>query len=321
MKLFSCQNCQQVVYFENTSCERCGHTLGYIPELETVSAVERQGIAWRALADTKRSYRFCANWELNACNWLVPVSAHDPYCEACQHNDVIPDVSDPKKKLQWLRIEDAKRRLFYSLIKMQLPIPTEKSGAEEPLIFNFLADAPGEDKVMTGHDNGIITLSLEEADNSKREKLRAQMGEAYRTLLGHFRHEVGHYYWDLLVRDGGKLDGCRAVFGDDRADYEASLKTHYEKGIPQNWREQFVSSYATTHPWEDFAETWAHYIHIIDTLEMAFAFGMKISARTDGADKLAVSIDENPYRARDFASIIGDWLPLTTAVNNLKCHL
>jgi hypothetical protein len=318
MKLFSCQNCQQVVYFENTSCERCGYSLGYIPELETISAVERDGVTWRSLADPEHPYRFCENWERNACNWLVIAGGEQPYCEACRHNDVVPDTTDPKHQLQWQRIEDAKRRLFYSLIKLKLPIPDAQSGAPEPLVFNFLANAPGQKKVMTGHDNGLITIALEEADDSAREKLRATMAETYRTLLGHFRHEVGHYYWDLLVRDQNKLDGFRAIFGDERADYTQALETHYKTGAPHNWSEAFVSAYATVHPWEDFAETWAHYIHIVDTLEMAYAFGMKISTRARDADTLAVSIDQNPYRARDIATIVDAWLPLTTAVNNLN---
>src|SRR6201999_3857264 len=121
--------------------------------------------------------------------------------------------------------------------------------------FNFLADDPSATKkVMTGHDNGVITIALAEADDAEREKRRLEMGEPYRTLLGHFRHEVGHHFWDVLVRDGGKLAACRARFGDDTVDYAESLKRHYAAGPPPNWQEQFVSAYATTHPWEDFAE-------------------------------------------------------------------
>ena len=103
------------------------------------------------------------------------------------------------------------------------------------------------------------------------------MGEPYRTLLGHFRHEVGHYYWDLLVRDGGRLEACRAVFGDDREDYGEALKRHYAEGAPADWQANFVSAYATTHAWEDFAETWAHYLHMVDSArDRRPSFGLEV---------------------------------------------
>ena len=131
------------------------------------------------------------------------------------------------------------------------------------------------------HDNGVITIALQEADDVERETQRAAMHEPYRTLLGHFRHEIGHYYWDRLVRDGKKLDAARAVFGDDRVDYNEALKAHYANGAQPDWQHNFVTSYATAHPWEDFAETWAHYLHIVDTLEMASAFGLQIRPPLD----------------------------------------
>ena len=177
-------------------------------------------------------------------------------------------------------MEEAKRRLIYSLIKLKLPTPSLASGEQEPLVFDFLADAPEQKvKILTGHDDGIITISLAEADDAAREKLRTSLHEPYRTLLGHFRHEVGHFYWDKLVRDGGQLESCRAVFGDETPDYNEALQRYYQNGPAPNWRENYVSAYATMHPWEDFAETWAHYLHIVDTLEMAYAFNISVSPR------------------------------------------
>jgi hypothetical protein len=91
-------------------------------------------------------------------------------------------------------------------------------------------------------------------------------------LLGHFRHEVGHYFWDRLVAtDPHQLEEFRVLFGDDRQDYGEALKRHYDEGAPANWQDTYISMYATMHPWEDFAETWAHYLHIVDTLETAGA--------------------------------------------------
>ncbi|MET0408290.1 MAG: putative zinc-binding metallopeptidase, partial [Hyphomicrobium sp.] len=247
MKLFECQNCGQPLFFENTSCERCHLQVGYLPDVGTLSSVKPDGAAWIALADPQSRYRFCANWELHACNWLVSADAADPYCRACQHNRTVPDLSDPVNAARWQRIEEAKRRLIYTLIKLRLPLPTRASGDPEPLLFDFLASAPHA-KVMTGHDDGIITISLLEADDAERERLRAHLHEPYRTLLGHFRHEVGHYYWDRLVRDGGKIDEFRKHFGDESRDYDQALQEHYQNGSPPNWREAYVSAYATMHP-------------------------------------------------------------------------
>jgi hypothetical protein len=170
---------------------------------------------------------------------------------------------------------------------------------------------------MTGHDNGLITINLAEADDSERERMRHQMGEPYRTLLGHFRHEVAHYYWDRLVRDAPGIEAFRQLFGDEREDYGAALQRHYANGPPPDWQERFVSAYASTHPWEDWAETWAHYFHMVDTLETASAFGMRVRPRvTKGAD-LSAAIDFDPHSA-NMDRIIDSWLPLTFAVNSIN---
>lgn len=319
MKLFKCQKCSNLLYFENASCTACGSLTGYIPEIEDLSAVEPVQSNWTALADPSREYRFCANWELQACNWLLPAGSPTPYCRACQHNRTVPDVSDPVQHAQWVTIERAKRRLFYSLMKLRLPLPLPGQGTTEPLSFEFLTDTP-DAHVMTGHDEGNITISLREADDAAREKLRTGMGEPYRTLLGHFRHEIGHYYWDLLVRDGGEaeLSACRAVFGDDSLDYDQALKAYYANGPLPNWQQSFVSAYATMHPWEDFAETWAHYLHIVDTLEMAYAFGITVNPRVGAGEDLHAAIEHNPYRAQSIDELISWWLPISFAANSLN---
>jgi hypothetical protein len=173
-------------------------------------------------------------------------------------------------------------------------------------------------KVLTGHDNGLITLALAEADDVERERRRTQMGEPYRSLLGHFRHEIGHYFWDVLVRDGGLTDECRAVFGDDSQDYNAALQAYYRNGAPPDWRQHFVSAYATSHPWEDWAETWAHYLHIVDTLEMGAAFGIRVQPLVTRDETLSTEIDLDPYQSDNMEKLIGAWLPLTFAMNSLN---
>jgi len=318
MKLFKCQHCGQLLYFENDRCEKCSHRLGYIPELETLSALEPDGQIWRALAMGGKAYRFCANAQFDICNWLIDADLADDYCLACRHNRTVPDPSIDANLAAWRKIEIAKHRLFYTLIKLKLPL--ERGDQRERLAFDFLAtplDA-ATPRVMTGHDCGLITVALDEADDSEREKRRTVMHEPYRTLLGHFRHEIAHYYWDILVRDGNQIEGCRRVFGDERADYAQALQRHYAEGAPANWQDNFVSAYATTHPWEDFAETWAHYLHIVDTLEMARAFGIYVNPRLAKDNELEAAVDFQPYRAPDVATLVDTWIPLSNALNSLN---
>jgi hypothetical protein len=321
MKLFQCQNCGQPLYFENTRCERCGLSLGYLPEPETITALKPHDAEnnpeqkrWRALADG-RHYRFCANAEYDVCNWLIPASVPDMYCAACRHNRMIPDLSLRENLDRWRALEAAKHRLFYTLFQLGLPVETQ---AESPagLAFEFLADVGlSGSPIMTGHADGVITINLAEADDAERERRRQQMGELYRTLLGHFRHEIGHYYWDRLVADTPYLDEFRRIFGDERQDYAAALQDYYANGAPADWSERFISAYASSHPWEDFAETWAHYFHMIDTLETAHAAGLAISPMLPQSP--SAIFDFHPLDT-DISRLVEAWLALTFAVNSLN---
>jgi hypothetical protein len=321
MKLFECQNCGQPLYFENTRCERCGLSLGYLPEPATITALQPDGSApnspqqvWQALADN-RAYRYCANATYDVCNWLVPASTPDAHCAACRHNRMIPDLSFAENVEKWRALEGAKHRLFYTLFQLRLPTETQ---AESPngLAFEFLADiAPSALPVMTGHADGVITINLAEADNAERERRRQQMGELYRTLLGHFRHEIGHYYWDRLIADTPHIEEFRRIFGDERRDYDQTLQNYYANGPVADWSERFISPYASAHPWEDFAETWAHYLHMIDTLETAYVAGLAISPRlpqTPGA-----VFDFHPLNT-GMDRLVEAWLALTFAVNSIN---
>ncbi|MBX9846227.1 MAG: putative zinc-binding peptidase [Xanthobacteraceae bacterium] len=321
MKLFECQKCNQLLYFENTSCGNCGSRLGYLQARETLSVVGPDGPHWRAAADPTRRYRFCANAGHGACNWLVDDEQPGPYCAACRHNQTVPDLSVPENVLRWRKIEFAKHRLMYSLLKLKLPLATR---AEDPdgLAFEFLvpgAAAPDGSvtPVMTGHANGVITININEADDAERERMRNEMGEAYRTLLGHFRHEIGHYYWDRLIAEGGRIEPFRATFGDERRDYTQALQQHYAGGPPADWQSHFVSAYASSHPWEDFAETWAHYFHMVDTVESARAFGLSVRPRLAAAAELATVINFDPHNAR-VEPIIDAWTGLSIAVNEIN---
>jgi hypothetical protein len=319
LKLFTCQACDNIVHFENCTCGNCGHRLAYAPEQGQMVALEANPPAWRVIRDPCTPRLLCRNAEFNACNWLAPRGSDEPVCAACRHNGTIPDLSEARRIQAWRDLEQAKHRLFYTLIRWNLPLRTRLEDPDHGLIFHFLADDPARGrKVMTGHENGVITIALSEADDIERERRRLQMGEPYRTLLGHFRHEVGHHFWDLLVRDGGQLDACRAIFGDDSRDYAGALKQYYADGPPPNWQESYVTAYATSHPWEDFAETWAHYLHIVDTLEMAANFGMQVAPAADRIGGLWAKADFDPYTIEDFNAIVRSWLPFVFAINNVS---
>jgi hypothetical protein len=319
MKVFACQNCGQLLHFENVVCMRCGATLGFLPASLTLSALDlgAPGDRWTARADGE-AWRQCANLVLVGCNWMTPAEPGDALCPSCALDRTIPDLSVAGNAERWRALETAKRRLVYALMRLGLPLASKREDAARGLAFDFLADAGPGQPVMTGHADGLVTINIAEADSAERERRRVELGEPYRTLLGHLRHEVGHYYWDVLVRDGGKIEAARAVFGDESLDYQASLTRHYAEGPPAGWEESFVSAYATMHPWEDFAETWTHYLHMVDTLDTAASFGMAIGPGVSDDPSLEAETGFDPYRGPNFDRLVAAWLPLTVAVNSLS---
>jgi hypothetical protein len=320
MKLFVCDHCGNTIYFENALCERCGHQLGYLPDRNALVSLVEDGGLWSSPAFPGEAYVFCDNARHGACNWLIKAEpGGDIFCAACRHNEVIPDIEDPRNLLHWQVIERAKKRLIYSLLRLGLPLETRVENPAHGLSFRFLADMPiAQQKVMTGHENGIITISLAEADDAEREARRTAMGEPYRTLLGHFRHEIGHHYWDLLVDGQPTQLEFRRLFGDERNDYGQALERYYANGAPIGWPQSFISAYATAHPWEDFAETFAHYLHITDTVEMASAFGVRARPKTQDESLVIARVDFDPYMEPDMDIIIDNWVPLASMLNNLN---
>ena len=322
MKLFECQNCGALVHFTNTACVTCGYRLGFVAESCSISAVVQKDNRWTTLAQPSGTYFFCDNAADGVCNWLIEDGSPYSFCRACRHNRTIPDLTIPVNWTNWAKLEAAKRQLFYSLLRWNLPMPDREDDAANGLVFDFLADTVASDgtleKNLTGHDNGVVVMNIAEADDAERERRRGMMHEPYRTLLGHFRHEVGHYYWDRLVRDGGRLEEFRALFGDESVDYAAALHQHYQNGAPGDWPTRFISSYASSHPWEDFAECWAHYTHIVDALETARAFGVAIDSPAPAASKLSMRLDFDPYRSGETIDLVGALVPLTVAINSVN---
>lgn len=271
--------------------------------------------------DAEATWRRCKNFDSPAgCNWLVPADEAEPQCRSCRLNRTIPDLADADNQLWWRKIENAKRRLVSQLLNLGLPVVSKVS--EDPdrgFMFDLLRSPPKGPRVLTGHAEGLITLNVEEADDSIREKTRQQMREPYRTLLGHFRHEVGHYYWDRLVWDTPWLEKFRALFGDEQQDYAAALKRNYEQGPPANWRDNHISSYASVHPWEDWAETWAHYLHVVDSLDTALRFGLRGEDVEQAVEPFTIDdlYDPTTPDAPRVILLVNSWVQLTTVLNEL----
>lgn len=289
-------------------------------------APEAEGGLWQRKTRRRpkgnvRRFRLCHNQiEYQACNFAVP--EHDPnvLCVSCRLTRILPDLSIPENRERWYRIEVAKRRLFYTLAKLGLVSVDPPNGERDGPVFEFLADLPGQ-QVMTGHLGGVITINVAEADDTERVRRRVELHEPYRTLLGHLRHESGHYYWDRLIRDGGKLEEFRKLFGDESIDYPQALNAHYSSGPSANWQMAHVSAYATAHPWEDWAETWAHYLHMVDLLETASSYNTRVVVPgSEGDDNDEVT---NPFEkgASDFDTLVEQWVPLTLLLNSLNRSL
>lgn len=320
MEIFKCLHCSHILYFENTSCVQCSYPLGFsAKDLKLFPVVSWQNGTYSIYNRAGAFYRYCLNHQYGVCNWLVEEGNETPYCKACDLNSTIPNLSQPEAKGQWRVIENAKHRLVYTLLKMKLPLMSKNADEEKGLTFDFLADLKGEPRILTGHDNGLITLNIVEADDVEREKSRKAMKEPYRTLIGHFRHEVGHYYWDRLIDNSVYLQEFRALFGDDREDYGEALQRHYKQGAPSDWNQHFISSYASSHAWEDWAETWAHYLHIMDTLQTGSAFGISVHPPiAEPEDRLDVEVKQDPYQISDFSQILSNWLPMSFAMNSIN---
>lgn len=328
MRAFNCQ-CGNPVFFRNSICLACQTPLGYAPELAQIVALRAAGepdvwTAWQS--DTPR-YRRCANLDTPAsCNWLVlvdEVESQAGLCRACRLNRTIPDLNDaqhPDNGELWGRIEMAKRRLVSALLVMNLPVASrETEDTQRGLMFDFLRSPDGGPPVMTGHDDGLITLNVVEADDVHRERARSNMNEPYRTLIGHLRHEVGHYYWDRLIAGTHWLEEYRALFGDETQDYGDSLKQYYQDGPPPAWQNGYVSAYATAHPWEDWAECWAHYMHMSDMVDTASSFGLSLDLTRLEFTPFTREVLYQPDhpRADRYLAFVNHWVELTMLMNGM----
>jgi hypothetical protein len=249
MRKFQCPSCSNGLFFNNFHCLACGTEVSFspsdfnfLPAADVINCLNRQ--------------------EHGVCNWTAEPG--QPFCSSCRANQVVPDLSVIGNKEKWMRLEEGKRRLLFSCLRLGIPW--------RDLAFRFVARTHDE-PANTGHCNGVITVNISEADPVTREATKQHLNEKLRTVVGHFRHELGHYYWSLRIEpDPQALARFRELFGDERQDYQSSLSQHYS-GIGQVSQEH-ISVYASAHPWEDWAETFAHYLHMRDVLETSEEFGL-----------------------------------------------
>jgi hypothetical protein len=317
MKSFACSSCGNKVYFENVACLRCGSALGFDSGPLSMLAMTAEGkgddppLFRTIVRDGGKPVSYCGNSAHGACNWIIPKDDATGLCQACDLNRTIPNLGEHGSLEAWQQLERAKKRLVYSLLRFGLPLDAQALG-QGRLTFDFVREA------MTGHLDGVITINLQEADSVERERQRQLFGEPYRALLGHLRHESGHFYWKVLVEGAGRLNEFRELFGDETEDYPSALQRHHTTGAPPDWQTRYVSSYASAHPWEDWAETWAHYLHMVDAVETAESEGME--PRAGGLIFGAVwpFKKSDVYRDQSFAALMERWIPLSTALNGLS---
>ena len=317
MKCFHCDNCGMMVFFESEYCVKCGESLGFLPDtLEMSSGKTSEG---STSSNGNGAPGNCANRNQHqVCNWLIPSGDSNPFCLSCRLNEMIPDLTIAGNRERWLKLERAKRRCLYTFLRLGLPVETGEDKSRVALRFRFLSDGVNMPPVLTGHSNGVITINTAEADGDERERRRVDLHEPYRTLVGHIRHESGHYYWDRLIAQSSHLTEFRELFGDETVNYDEALKQYYQRGPAVDWPQRTVTAYASLHPWEDWAETWAHYLHIVDTLETAASFGLGFKKTTDENKEQGNTISEISGNLDNFEDLLAGWIPLTCALNSIN---
>jgi hypothetical protein len=302
MKRFYC-DCGQEVFFDNLFCGACGHLLGFDPESQTLLTLMPSEVAWQSAREPDKTFVLCEHREHELqCNWLRLAELQQTQCVSCAMTRTIPVLSSSLNWRRWRTLEAAKRRMLYGLLGLHLPLATLHG-----LVFDFLEDKRSNpsvlnDHVLSGHGQGVITINAAEADASYREATKEAMNEPYRTLLGHFRHEVGHFYWEKLINASPKLEAFRQLFGDEQQDYRLSLEEYYANGPDADWQANYISPYACAHPLEDWAETWAHYLLMMETLETAVSYGLIARQEQD----------------RFFSNWLREWMQLVVVMNALS---
>ena len=320
MQRFTC-DCGNVLFFGSSRCLTCGKDVGYDPETKTMERLGPDSEVKRCDNGVKHS----------VCNWVLPVSSTETLCIACRMNRTIPDLATARNRTLWGRMETAKRRLIYTLLALGIPLPSKAENPKIGLAFDIVSTLSNPN-VTTGHLNGVITVNLEEADDTYRQINRQQLGESTRTLLGHFRHESAHYFWQRCLSELNWDDPLRLAFrerfGNEWQDYASSLRQHYDNGPPAGWEQNYISAYAASHPWEDWAETWAHYLQIVDGLDTCETLGIKaesidlpkVTLRVE-AGFLPTMLPSTIEEEAEFLAWLQRWMCISTVLNEIATSL
>lgn len=328
MRPFECGQCRNTVFFDNDVCLSCGAVLGFVAaDLQMRAFAPPAGQPgepgegpWPGIGGGP-ALRPCGNRHSAAhCNWMLDDgdTPGQTLCCSCRLTQVLPSLDNPRNGLRWQRIEQAKRRLVFTLLSLGLA-PEPKQGPDDPLglAYRLLDAEPGAPEIRTGHENGVIVINVAEADDDHREAQRVRLGEPQRTLLGHLRHETAHYLQYRWIAGTAAMPGCREHFGDEIADYAQALAHHYAKGPPADWSQHFISPYASAHPWEDWAETCAHYLLVVDAVQTAASWGLQLSGH------LSATPHDTDLKAPSDVQhlVLEQWLPVAQFLNAMNRSL
>ena len=325
MQNFHCEQCGRLAFFENFECVQCASLLGLVPQTFALATFKADGDAWLRLGPAGGRYRQCYNYStMQVCNGMLAVDDDNSLCRSCRFTELIPSLDKAENRSYWFRLELAKRRLLQALVRLNLPLVARLDDTQTGLSFRFAESMPNAQqaslrRLITGHNEGVITINLAEADDAERERIRSRLGEPYRTLLGHMRHESGHYYWMRLIEYSPLRDDFRHLFGSEEAPYARALEHYYRNGAPARWSDRFISAYCAAHPWEDWAETWAHYLHIEDAVDTARACGFALMPDVTTDPHLDSRL--GTHRPSDFADMLRRWYAISYALNSLNRSL
>ncbi len=306
MRLFSCPVCQQQVYFDNSACLACGSEIAFAPDVMQMVAVGAPDGAHRCCVQRTTS---------DLCNWAIEAADPIERCRSCRLTGAESVVGADALRA---RAEAAKRQVLYTLLQLGVPFAPKMGDDDlQGLRFVWTLPAPGGAPTFTGQQNGTITLNLNEADDAHREATRISFGEPQRTVLGHLRHELSHYFFHRFVEGWPAIEDFRATFGDERADYSAALEQHYQQGPRADWQQFFISAYAASHPWEDWAETCAHYLLMVEAVDTAAAWGLRLASPASPPVQPGDAAASAPVERL----VLDQWLPLARFLNAMSRSL
>lgn len=318
MKIFECPNCLNPLSFESTQCARCGHAVGYLKQYSELKLLV-PGEDGKIHTEEGRTFQYCQHYQYGVCNWLVPTDSAHSLCDVCRLDQNFPEINSEDQRAIWKEMEQAKHRIIYSLNRLNLPVVSKIDAPDHGLSFEFLTEEYPSSPARNGYSNGLITINLSRADARSTGSLHHRIEEHHGSIMSFLRHETGQYYWEQLVLSNRAiLQTFRDLFGDEIPDYTEALNQHHQLGPPDNWQKNYSSKYATFHARADWAETWSHYLYLMDLLESAYVLGLSIRPNLQSASSMSMYASFDPYKETEFEKILDAIIPLNFAVSHLN---